>query len=290
MTDGNYVLCETKGRVDKDVPFKARAAAAWCEAASQGGIKWQYLYVPEDTFESVSDNHLEMVLRTCAPTLKDLLRETVDAQLVLPFGEVGTAESEVNAFISADDFNLLPPRYQKAIEQAVTLFRFLEKKTDVSYAPVFTSLLGPLDEAVRVVLLRFLGDDVPDDPMAQRDFFEPDLSSLPSNEVDVHRRYGNNLRRTLVDQTGLMPIGLLRWCLNYARHSRRNVDGVFQSVKTRLAEAAKMDLYEVVDRIYSVRNEYIAHQEQELSDAALARQVLHEWVGGLYRIWRVHHQ
>jgi type III restriction enzyme len=245
--------------------------------------------VPQDTFEALSDNRLEMLLRTCAPALKDLLRETVEAQLMLPFGEPGPAEDDLSAFIAAEDFACLPPRYQKGIQQAVTLFRFLEKKENVSFAPVLTPLLGPLDEAAKGVLLDFLSDDVPDERGAQREFFEPDFSHLPIGEANFHQRQASNLRRTLVDRNGLMPIGLLHWCLDYTWHSRRIVGGVFQAVKTRFVDAAKTDLYEVIDRIYSFRNEYIAHQERELSDPALARQALCEWVKGLHRIWRLHH-
>ncbi len=36
----------------------------------------------------------------------------------------------------------LPGRYRKAADEAIALFRFFEKKDDVSYAPVFTALLG----------------------------------------------------------------------------------------------------------------------------------------------------
>jgi type III restriction enzyme len=289
LTDGSYVLPETKGRVDRDVPLKARAAVAWCEAASQGGVKWQYLYAPQGTFEAFSGDRVETLLRTCAPALQDLLRETVEAQLTLPFGEAGPDESDLSAFIAAEDFARLPSRYQKGIQQAVTLFRFLENKEEVSFAPVFTPLLGALDEAARGVMLDFLGDDVPDDRAAQRDFFNPDLSLLPTGEANFHERQAANLRRTLVDQNGLMPIGLLRWCLDYTRTSRRVVGGVFQAVKARFADATKTDLYDVVDRIYNFRNEYIAHQERELSDPTLTRQALTEWVSGLYRVWRLHH-
>jgi len=92
----------------------------------------------------------------------------------------------------------------------------------------------------------------------------------------------------LVDNNGLMPIGLLRWCLDYARHSQRMVGGMFQSVKTCFAKIAEVDLSEVIDRIYVFRNEYIAHQDRELSDPNLVKQALTEWIQGLYRVWKLH--
>jgi type III restriction enzyme len=283
--DGAYVLIETKGRTDLDVPAKARAASAWCEAASQGGARWHYLYVPQGVFQTLSDNRLDSLLHLCAPALSDLIREAVQPQLSLPFGEAGPQEEDVAAFLPAADYARLPSRYQKGIEQAVTLFCFLEAKQDVSFAPVFTPLLGPLDEAARGILVGFLGDDVPEDRQAQADFFAPDLGNLPPGEAGFHERQGVNLRRTLVDRNGLMPIGLLRWALDYARHSRRSVGGVFQAVRQRFSEVAQTDLHELIDRVYSFRNEYIAHQERELSEPAIARQALSEWARGLHRVW-----
>ncbi len=41
--DNHYYLVETKGREDRDVPLKAKAAIAWCEAASTETWSWQYL-------------------------------------------------------------------------------------------------------------------------------------------------------------------------------------------------------------------------------------------------------
>jgi len=45
LADGSHLLVETKGRVDRDVPLKARAAAAWCKATAKSKTKWRYLYV-----------------------------------------------------------------------------------------------------------------------------------------------------------------------------------------------------------------------------------------------------
>ncbi|MCJ7833663.1 MAG: hypothetical protein MUQ20_04685 [Deltaproteobacteria bacterium] len=37
--------------------------------------------------------------------------------------------------------------------------------------------------------------------------------------------------------------------------------------------------------IYTFRNEYVAHQDRELSDPTIAEKALMEWAGGLYRVW-----
>ena len=52
-TDGQYLLVETKGRVDKDVPLKVGAAVAWCKATSKK-TPWKFLYVPEGVFQKFS--------------------------------------------------------------------------------------------------------------------------------------------------------------------------------------------------------------------------------------------
>ena len=281
-----YVLIETKGREDRDVSLKARAAVAWCEATSKERDKWTYLYVPQAVFEDLTDNKLKILIRMCKPSLTQLLNETMSPQLSLPFGEPEPeGASQISAFLSIESFRELPSRYQKAVEQAVALYYFLKNKDDVSFAPVFTPLLGPLDEAARGMILRELKDYIPADRSEKYAFFHPDLMDLPTGEANFHKRQSTNLERTLVDQNGLMPIGLLRWCLDYVRTTRRKIEGVFEVVRTRFADVSQSDLYSVIDAIYSFRNEYVAHQDRELSDPELAKQALIQWSNGLHRIW-----
>ena len=286
LNQKEYALIETKGREDRDVSLKARAAVAWCEAASQEDKKWNYLYVPQAVFEDLSDNRLKTLMRMCRPSLKQLLDETMRPQLSLPFGEPEPErDAQVSVFLSIDSLKELPSRYQKAVEQAVTLYYFLKNKDDVSFAPVFTPLLGPMDEAARGMILRELKDEVPADRSDQYAFFHPDLTDLPTGETNFHKRQATNLERTLVDRNGLMPIGLLRWCLDYARTTRRKIGGVFEVVRTRFADVSRTELFSMIDAIYSFRNEYVAHQPRELSDPELAKQALIQWANGLHQIW-----
>jgi type III restriction enzyme len=104
-------------------------------------------------------------------------------------------------------------------------------------------------------------------------------------EANFHKRQATNLERTLVDQNGLMPIGLLRWCLDYALTTRRKIGGVFEVVRTRFADVSQTDLYSVIDAIYRFRNEYVAHQDRELSDPEISKEALQQWANGLYKIW-----
>ncbi|MBW2087326.1 MAG: restriction endonuclease subunit R, partial [Deltaproteobacteria bacterium] len=287
LNAGVYVLIETKGREDRDVPLKVRAAVAWCEAASQGGGKWTFLYVPQKVFEEFSANKLKMLILACEPALKQILDEILSPQLSLPFGEPQPeAKKGIAEFLDTDAFNELPSRYQKAIEQAVTLFRFMQNKDDVSFAPVFTPLLGPVDEAARGLIMRKLQDEVPSERSKQYDFFRPDLSDLTTSKANYLKNQARNLERTLVDQNGLMPIGLLRFCLEYASGTKRKIGGVFAAVRSCFADAAGSDLLLTVNQIYDFRNQYVAHQEMELSDPDLAQKALIQWANGLHKIWR----
>jgi type III restriction enzyme len=286
LNDGGYALTETKGRVDKDVPLKARAAVEWCKAASKGKTKWVYLYVPQQTFEAFGDNRLDVLARSCEPALRDLLDEAAEPQLTLAFGEVRADDTE--EFISKADFAALPPAHQKMVQQAIGLFQFLEKKTGQSFAPVFTPLLGPLDEASRAVMLKLLAADIPTAREAQRAFFEPDLGKLSEKDAEMYRRRGKDLKRTLVDHNGMSPIGLLRWCLQYSRQPDASTVAVFQAVNRRFSNVPD-DIYKLVCSVNTFRNDYIAHQEKELADSVLARKSLKEWAGGLRRVWELHH-
>jgi len=285
LSDDNYVLTETKGRVDKDVPLKSRAAVAWCKAASKGKTKWSFLYVPQQTFEVFSDNRLDVLMRSCEPALQDLIAEAAEPQLTLVFGEV--REDETETFISKADFATLPPAHQKMVQQAISLFQFLEKKSGQSFAPVFTPLLGPLDEASKAVLLKRLGPEIPTEREAQKKFFETDASGLTEKETDDFKRRSSNLKRTLVDHNGVSPIGLLRECLQYARDSKKSVGPVFDCVKKEFQMESE-ETYKLVSRINAFRNAYVAHQTKELTDLAMAKAALAEWTGGLCRIWKVH--
>ena len=284
LGDGNYALVETKGRVDKDVPLKARAAVAWCKAASKTKQKWVYLYIPQQTFEAFGDNRLDVLARSCEPALQDLIEEAQVPQLTLAFGEV--REDETEMFISKADLAALPPAHQKMVQQAISLFQFTEKKTGQSFAPVFTPLLGPLDEASRAVMLKLLGGDIPTEREAQKTFFEPDVSHLAKKDAEEHQRRSSDLKRTLVDHSGLSPIGLLRWCLQYTRESHGSVGAVFGAVKQRFSGVPE-DASKLVSNINAFRNTYIAHQKKELTDPVLARKALEEWAGGLRRIWKL---
>jgi type III restriction enzyme len=287
-TDGQYLLVETKGRVDKDVPLKVGAAVAWCKATSKK-TPWKFLYVPEGVFQKFSGDSISELESVCATHLADLISERVEPQFTLALGEASVADVNLSEFISTECFAALPPRYQKGVEQAVSLFRHLERKTGVSFAPPFTALLGALDEAARGLMIDLLGSDVPEDPEELEQFFTPDVSSLPTKEGDTVKWNARNLKGTIVDRRGTMPIGVLRWSLNYARSPRQSFGGIFETIKNRFATIASKEFIKQIEHINGFRNTYVAHQEQPLEDVEQARAALKEWAGGLCDIWKAHH-
>jgi len=289
LVDGTHVLLEAKGREDKDVPLKARAAMAWCEAAERGGTKWEYLYVPQGTFQHTSSGSLRALQRLCEPSLRDLVQEPEVPQLKLPFGEE-RGEAGVAGFIADAEYARLPSFYQKGITHAVSLLEFMMTKGNMPFAPAFTPLLGPLDEAARGVILDLLSPATPEDAQAQRTFFVPPMLDIAPSDRRFLEQQGANLRRTLVDRNGVMPIGLFKWCLEYARGAKRELGGVFAVVRQGFAEVARTDLTELVGSVYGFRNQYVAHQKEELKDAEQTREAMHVWITCLHRIWTFHHR
>lgn len=280
-SDRNYLLVETKGREDKDVPHKARAAVAWCKAASTRTVKWQYLYVPQGVFSEVSGNSLAELSRSCAPALAGILQEAVGPQLALPIYETEeTPALAVGDFVATETLDALPPRYRKSVEQAVTLFRFLEKKESATFGPVFQPLLGPLDEAATALIVEKLSPHVPTDIQKQKAFFEPYFGNLKKMDIDYHDRSAKNLRRTLLFRNGLMPLGLLEFCLKYCRQSH-TVGGVFEAVRQSFSDLSKGPLVDLVVAIYDFRNTHVAHVNVELSDRVVTSTGLRQWINGL---------
>ena len=175
-------MVETKGREDRDVPAKARAAVAWGKSASTKGTRWEYLYIPQGIFDRFSGNTIEELVRTCQPVLHELLEERETMQMVLPFvtGEEVTPSAGIEEFITADALTKLPKNTAILVTQAIQLFRFYENKTDLILSPVFTPLLGPIDKCAEELVYDRLVDDIPKVQTEQRDFFEPYMAVNPS--------------------------------------------------------------------------------------------------------------
>ncbi len=286
--DGAYYLIETKGREDRDVPRKAKAAVAWCEAASGPGCKWEYVYVPQGLLERLSGNTVRDLARACAPALQNLLSEEEEKEAAPLFAAVIEAEAaekpKLPDFIDAAVLDALPSRYRKAVDQAVLLLQFIENHPEMSYAPVFNCLLGCIDEAARGLLLRRLKDAVPTSPADQKTWFEPYLGNADRRQQDFYRHTALNLRKTVLYGNGTSPLGLLRSCMDYALNDTTKLGGVLDAVRTAFKVKGGRELLDIVQKMNDFRNTVVAHQDEELRDVARAKRELSAWIKGIHAI------
>jgi len=79
------------------------------------------------------------------------------------------------------------------------------------------------------------------------------------------------------------------FCLDYCRMAKYEVGGVFEAIKKSFATFNETDLFDTVQAITDFRNNYIAHQEKELTDINIAREGLIAWIMGIYKIYFTHH-
>jgi type III restriction enzyme len=279
---GNYYVAETKGRADADVGAKARAAVEWCKAASASDkkAKWEYLYVPEKVFQSASGVSVDELARTCRPSLALLLKQAASPQqtLNLEVSETERVAEQVKDFVDPAVVAVLPSRYKKAVIDAAAVFHFFEKKEAASFGPCFQPLLGPIDHAAEALMRGNLEPDVPTAAVAQRDYFEPDLSHLQRTRAEFMRDKAGLLKKLLVHHSPLMPTGLLMFCLDYAAKPDEAPPGVFTSVRTKFAPLASSELPRLVKGFYEFRNTYIAHAKADITDREKAHVALRDWI------------
>jgi type III restriction enzyme len=289
VTAGNYFLVETKGQVDKDVPVKARAAVEWCKAASTKQVKWEYLFVPEGVFQRFQGNTVAELARMCGPSLHDLLNEEKFREELPLFAGLGMLEGkavEAQGIVDQKLLNSLPERLRKAADESISLFGFFEKKQGVNYAPVFTALLGVIDESAKGLVLHKLTPKMPPNMKDQRDWFEPYFGAVEHTKRRHYEEVARNLRKTLVYKNGVSPLGLLRNCLDFALNDNTPLAGVFGAVKAELRFSGGRDLLDRVKTINDFRNTRVAHQETPLTSPAEAKMALVVWLDGLNRLWQ----
>lgn len=278
--DGVMYLVETKGREDTDVSRKARAAVAWCEAASKAGAKWQYVYVTESGMQAMGGGDFAHLVRACAPALQTLVHEQEIQEAAPLFAEAiaRDAKAAIPAFIDAATLDTLPEGSRKAVDEALLLFDFLSKREGVSLSPVFASLLGTLDNAAKAIVGQKLGPLVPGLPGDQRTWFEPYLPRDASRPPEHYKRIAQNLRKTLLFNAGLMPIGLLRDCLDYALNDNAKIPGVFEGIREQFRFTGGRKVLEELTAVYDFRNKHVAHQESPITDTKPAGAALGRWI------------
>lgn len=283
-TNGMMYLVETKGREDADVARKARAAIGWCDAASTD-VKWTFVYVPEHASGAMGSGKWQTLLGASTATLDALLnQEEMEADAPL-FASILSANPDpaVKKLIPCEALEALPEFARKSVDEALLMFDFLVKRPNANLAPAFTGLLGMLDRASKRLVQSHLLPTVPAFPQDQKAFFAPYLvqGNMPREHYD---RLAKNLRKTLLFDAGLMPIGLLRDCLSYALEDTAQHTGVFEAVRGQFTSADAPSLLKDVSHIYAFRNQYIAHQNAELTDKELAERELVNWINGIGKI------
>jgi type III restriction enzyme len=284
--DGQYWLVETKGREDVDVSRKAKAAISWCEAATRAGAKWNYTYVPQNATTAMGGGSFVDLVRACSPALDALIHEK-ELQEALPlFADSVTADvkAPLPAFIDEATIGALPDAARKAAEESLLMFEFLSKREGVNLAPVFTSMLGPLDSAARAMVGQRMGPLMPALPAEQRAWLEPYIEGAPAGAIDRYRRVAQNLRKTLLYGSGLMPMGLLRDCLDYALNDNARLGGVFDSMRQAFRFAGSRKILEEVTAVYDFRNAHVAHQDREITDVKRAGAALGQWIRTLAKL------
>lgn len=282
-------LVETKGQVDRYVPAKARAAVEWCKAASTKAAKWSYVYVPEGVYQRFQGTSFAELVRMCVPALHELtMAEVVQGTLPL-FAAGGTVaeldQSATTGLVDEQSLQGLPERLLKAVEEAVSLFMFFEKKTGANYAPAFAALLGVFDETAKGFVIQKLTSAMPLAAPDQKAWFDPYLGKTDSKTHRHYQELARNLQKTLVFKSGVSPLGLLRNCLDYALNDRNSLTGVFETIRDEFRYAGAREQFVATQEINDFRNTRVAHQEKPISDSKEAKKALKSWIDGLIVLW-----
>ena len=228
----------------------------------------------------MSGGEFSHLLRACAPALQTLVDEKELQEAAPLFAEAIARDTKaiLPTFVDQATLDSLPETARKAANEALLMFDFLSKRDDVNLAPAFTALLGPLDNAATALVNLRLGPLVPGLPADQRTWFEPFVQGQTARPADHYKRVAQNLRKTLLFQSGLMPLGLLRDCFDFALNDKAKIGGVFGSVKQAFLYTGSRKVLEEVTAVYDFRNKHIAHQESPVSDAKPAGLALGKWI------------
>ena len=227
--------------------------------------------------EGLTGNRFDDLARACIPALQNLLSETTQAPELPLF--TARPEGDAESFYSKETFEKLPARGKKAAQDALKLYRFFEREeASPNFAPVFSALLGPLDEESKAIILKLLRDKVPANRHEQDNWFAPYLEGVDRRARGHYEKMAGNLKRGLVYGNPHSVIGLLRSCFDYALNDKNKLDGVFEAVRNAFRLPGSRKLLERITAVNDFRNTYVAHPERELTDKALAERNLKHWV------------
>lgn len=184
---------------------------------------------------------------------------------------------EMAGFIAADDLAKLSPATAARIGQAIQLFRHYEYKTDLVFSPVFTPLQGPLDQYAKDILLKRLVAEIPKDSKGQKDFFEP-YTNVAGGRAKYLQDNAKRLQKALVFDAAIMPIGILKFCLEYEDSPVDHIRGVFEFIRRNFRDFRATNVLKLLTEVYDFRNTYVAHQDEELKDIEETRSALKKWI------------
>ena len=284
ITDGNYILCELKGKVDALVPVKARAAVEWCKATSKGKVRWQYLYVPYHLFQQSSAGTIEELSRTCEPSLKALIQEAETGQQELPLMEATAQKEADDLFIRIMHESGIaqpPPSVIVAMRQAILLIDHAVRTGMPEYGHSFQPLLHPLDEYSLHILDQQLSPLIPQDINKRDNYFAPYLETLPPQRRISLERNGRYLKDNLVFGRSIMKLGTLLFCLRYANEGGWGATGIWKDVLDRFSGSKMKSLYTDLEQVNTFRNTRVAHVEEKLDDANEAWAAMKVWLRAL---------
>jgi len=284
--DGGYWLVETKGREDSDVPRKAKAAVAWCEAARASAAKWQYVFVPENVGEAMSGGNFGDLVRACAPSLQRLIheKEIIDAAPLFAAQIVEDEKAKLPEFIDQAAMDALPDAARKAANEAIMTYEFHAKRDGANLGIAFSALLGAVDAAAKALLHKRLQPGVPPLPGDHRPYFEPYVPDGGAKPREHYRRISQNLRKSMLYDSGVMPIGLLRDCMDFALNDKSKLGGVFDSIGKAFRFEGSRKVLDEVNAVYDFRNKHVAHQESEVTDKQIAARELGRWIKCIARL------
>lgn len=283
--DDVYYLVETKGQEDKEVSYKAAAAAEWCKRTP--GRKWRYLFVPQHVFgQAAASRSIAQLDSACAPALTSLLDTLRTYQQELPFEEAKQQERKEllytklleRAGVKSVHESLVP-----YVTQAAETLQFNIDSDHPRLAPAFSALWGQVEALCHKMLLR-VGPHMPNDHYAVRAWFE--TTGWPQKER-VLSNCGRTLRDMLVHGNARYRTGTLVFCLEVANQWQTIPPGVWQAVKAEFDGPEFAALHTELNTLNEFRNNYVSHDENDLTDTEVACTALAQWTRCLAMLYEL---
>ncbi len=213
-----------------------------------------------------------------------MLNEWKTRQLALPLEEV-TAQSQAEALfkrVMQDAGITQPPGdIEQVMRQAVLLLDHAVRSRQPTLAHAFQPLLGPLDDYALRILEKYLKPVIPPEKESSIAFFNPDLEHLPQRERVLLEKNQRYLRDNLIFGRSIQRLGMLLFCLDYARKSQDYVGGIWKEVRQRFSTDQFDRLYHLLINVNEFRNTRIAHVEVPLTDEKEAWDAMRTWLASL---------